>query len=331
MRVVQAACWCSAIVIAITTIVVLYFEFGQRHAHALPSSVSIDDVFGSWGPDMTMIVPDLPHDERVILAKLCASGVDLALLSEIASASPDASIRSGVAIDSFATVLCKNVDSVREMARQFAKDDLRNANRTLVQQTMRHLVELGYGENPTDAIRDIIAAAVDGIASFERHEFVDLGCGRSKVLAVACTQLSDSSSDRFLFEKCHGVEYIPARVAIARQTQQRFLQAIRDASDEKLADRLADAIDITQGDARSVELASRLFPRVSVVYAYNTLFGPDLDGSIARLLVRYARRGTRIMLHKYHASMWPSTHFRLVQSFAENEISWTGMFLLEMI
>jgi hypothetical protein len=315
---------CITISIASTLFIALWFFLLRTHpTHRQISSVLIDAVFSSTLTNES-IANELPHDEFVTLAKFCASGPDPVLLRRQFGATGHANM--------MAVIACMNADaSLSNMAKQFSSNDFAGtADLTSVQALLTRLGSLVYGENSAESIRRIVSATVNRPFAFERHEFVDLGCGRSKVLAVACTQQTPGS-ERFVFEKCHGVEYAHARVAIAQELQQQLQQALRNASEHRLAARLADSIEISRGDVRSAELASRLFPRVSVVYMYNTLFGADLDGAIARLVARHARPGTRVMMHKFHASVWPATEFRVLQTFEADELSWTAMVLLEVL
>lgn len=313
---------CISITIASTFITLLFLLRTRQSDDALIANSLIDAVFSTWQSES--IATDLPHDERVSLAKFCASGPDVMALRRFVSTGFDHAAM-------MAAVACVNADeSLREMTKQFSTTDFASIDAKSVLALLRRLGEMGYGENAAESIRSIIVAAVKDALPFERREFVDLGCGRSKVLAVACTQNDSQKQERFLFDKCHGVEYSQARFALAQELQLQLQQALRNASERRLADQLANSLDITRGDVRSVELASRLFPRVSVVYMYNTLFGPDLDGAIARLLARHARPGTRVMMHRFSESVWPATEFRVVQTFAAHELAWTGMHLLEV-
>jgi hypothetical protein len=326
VRVVQAACWCAALVIAATTLGVLFFEFNDPlsgpHAHALPESIALDATFDDYnfkhnvyGVESVVSLADMQ-----LLAKACVARSSF--WSQLPSF--DASVQDSVAS------MCNRVPRLQELARSFGPDELAAAPPAEVRSVLRRALESGYGENPTLAIRNIVAAALDGHDAFERHELADLGCGRGKVLAVACTQL-DRSGDRFLLEQCHGVEHVDVRVSAARALQTVLQQALRNVSDHKLADRLASVVHIEQGDLRSVELASRLFPRVSTIYAYNTIFGADLDSAIAKLIAKYARSRTRVVLHSMRDGAWPADRFRLLRTFEKDELVWTKLYILELI
>jgi hypothetical protein len=326
MRVVQAACWCAALVIAATTLGVLFFEFNDPlagpHPHALPASIALDAMFDEYNTKHNVygVGSVLSVADTNLLAKACVAS-DAYWRSQ---QSFDAAVQFSIAS------MCNSAPHLKELARSFGPDELAALPPAEVRSVLRRALESGYGENPTASIRNIVAAALDGHDAFERHELVDLGCGRGKVLAVACTQL-DRTGDRFAFEQCHGVEHADVRLAAARALQSALQQALRNVSDHKLADRLASVVHIEQGDLRSAELASRLFSRVSVIYMYNTLFGADLDGSIARLIAKHARSRTRIMLHTMHDGVWQSDRFRLLRTFEQDELVWTKLFLLEVL
>jgi hypothetical protein len=330
VRAVQAACWGAAFVIATTAIVAFLIDSNSPpasgvHAHALPESIDLDKLF-----DEFRIGTDVTANAYRVAATTFESDADLEVLAKVCAAG--ASFWSGlrpITVQLFVTTMCTSVPRVVELARSFSAAD-NSLSGAAVEAMLRRVMEIGYGENPTLSIRNIIGAALDGHEAFERHEFLDLGCGRGKVLAVACTQL-DRTGGRFSFELCHGVEYVDTRVEFADGVHAVLQQALRNASDPELAERLASVVHIEQGDLRSAELASRLFSRVSVIYMYNTFFGADLDGSISRLIAKHARSRTRIMLHTMHDGVWPSDRFRLLRAFERDELVWTKMFLLEVI
>jgi hypothetical protein len=323
IRAVQAAFWRAAIIIAITTIVVLYFDFSgpQRimHPHALPESIDLDSLFD-----------DFRTDGNVHAATTFDSVADLETLAKVCAAGASfwTDLRP-VTLPVYLSIACTSIPRVKELSGSFNANNLAGVDKSELESLLQRILEMGYGENPTTSIRNIVYGALDGHDAFEHHEFLDLGCGRGKVLAVACTQL-DRSGDRFSFERCHGVEYVEKRFDSAHGVHAVLQQALRNASDPELADRLASVVHVEQGDVRSVELASRLFPRASVIYMYNTLFGAHLDDAIARLIAKYARSRTRIMFHTLHDEAWPSEQFRLLRVFDRSELVWTTMFLMEL-
>jgi hypothetical protein len=192
------------------------------------------------------------------------------------------------------------------------------------------LRESGYGENSEQSLRSTLGALSGG--EFKHRVFADLGSGRGKVLAAACTQRLDvdGAESRFAFDECVGVEGSPERVAVARELHLAVQRELRAAGDAALAARLNATVRIQHGDLRSGLLAGELFPRATHIYAYNTLFGAELDASIANGIAKHARPGVRVGLHTFHASAWPKERFALVKAHAANEVVWTAFYVLEV-
>ena len=107
--------------------------------------------------------------------------------------------------------------------------------------------------------------------------------------------------------------------------------ALRRAGRADVAQRLNSTTRLQIGDLRSSLLASELFPRVTHFYAYNTLFGLDLDTSIAQHIARHARPGVRIGLHNFLPTAWNRERFRVVAEHPRNSITWTPFTVLETI
>jgi hypothetical protein len=202
VRVVQAACWCAALIIAATTLAVLMFEFADPltgpHPHALPQSLALDTMFDDHNAKLNVygVVGAASDADLNVLAKACVASSSFWKSQEASFAALQGSLMA----------MCKTVPRLVELSLSAGPDDLAALPLDRVRKVIRLALESGYGENPTASIRNIVAAALDGHDAFERHELVDLGCGRGKVLAVACTQL-DRTGDRFVFEHCHGVEH----------------------------------------------------------------------------------------------------------------------------
>jgi hypothetical protein len=192
------------------------------------------------------------------------------------------------------------------------------------------LRETGYGENSERWLRSTLGALLGG--EFKHRVFADLGSGRGKVLAAACTQRlsADDAESSFAFDECVGVEGSPERIAVARELHLDLQRELVAAGDAALAARLNATVRIQHGDLRSGLLAGELFPRATHIYAYNTLFGADLDASIASSIAKHARPGVRIGLHTFHASAWPKDRFALVKAHAANEVTWTAFYVLEV-
>lgn len=320
MKIVQLACWCAALVIVVITVAVFMFEMNDdTGAHALPAGVSIDSIFSLTQASPSMI-ESLDPSERSVLAKLCTD-TDLerrqALFASVMRDSPVFAAplvpQRGYPFELSVIVasVCTNA-LIAAQSAAFGADDLRALPRAALLAVLVKLKELGYGENDEVLLRTVIAALRSG-STFPRNVFLDLGSGRGKMLAVACTQLD--SSGAYLFDECIGVEGVAARLQAANELYAQFQQAVAAAGAGSVVQRLSSSVSMRAGDLRSAQLANELFPRVTHFYVDNAVFDVDLDSNVARHIAANARPGVRIALHTHRADAWPANKFRVVQRF----------------
>jgi len=317
----RALC-CSLLVLVAVLCVWLFVVPKSAPDHALPASVSLDAGFDSRRRPSAAGL--LSAEETDTLAAVCAEPSDAKafnLFERGRSAMPWIDMMLG-------REMCKEPRMLELAQLPGSKDPAKLSDANLVALVAR-LKESGYGENPEAQLRTIIEALYGDGESFEHKSFVDLGSGRGKVLAAACTQLSRDGV--FLFHECLGVEGTPARVAMAHELHAELQRNLTAVGEPALAAHLNSSVHLRVGDLRSALLASEIFPRCTHVYTYNTLFGVDLDSTIARLIGKHARRGVRIGLHMFNAAAWPTERFRVVSAIERGQVTWTAFTVLEVV
>lgn len=226
MKVVQLACWCAALIIVVITVAVLVFEMNDEPGHALPAGVSIDQVF-SRADSSPSVLGHLDADERSVLAKVCVERDTerlMALFADVmrdspAFRQPPPLVRELGFPFQFAMVVAALCAESAAAATSGAPP------RAPLLKLLIKLKELGYGENEETPLRAVVAA-LHGGSAFPRAVFLDLGCGRGKMLAVACSQLADTGE--YLFDECIGIEGVPERLRVAALLHARFQQALVD-------------------------------------------------------------------------------------------------------
>jgi SAM-dependent methyltransferase len=192
-----------------------------------------------------------------------------------------------------------------------------------VRQLIGALANFCYGENSVDALREILDYSTNRLEL--RGDFVDIGCGRGKMLTVACAFYDDR------FGRCRGVDIIDERIDQAHALiEQTLLQA-----PAQWLSRLT-RIEAAVADITDDRVAADLLRSASMVYMYSTCFSDSLHESIVQALLRYLRNGAQVVLHGVGSPAWQNalnkTHtFRLLRSAATGEIAWTHIDFVEKI
>jgi SAM-dependent methyltransferase len=307
--------------------------------HTLPASVSLDVLFGV--PDASVVaVSALNSEEIELLSMVCtekhsAAHVALfrkAVLSEFAKGElhqqfatlllPGGDVPARILL----SLMCMNA-TVLARSSKFAVHDVHSVPPSKLLALLARIGESGYGENPESQLRTVIRALHGGDRQFERGVFVDLGSGRGRVLAAACTQQEEGAH---VFDECIGIEGSSERVAVARDLHLKLQRELRDAGVPDLAKHLNATVHIEQGDLRSALLASEVIPRSTHIYMYNTMFG-DLDFAIAAHIAKNARRGLRVAMHTFNQAAWPSSRFRVASSHERGDVTWTKLTIVEVV
>jgi SAM-dependent methyltransferase len=190
-----------------------------------------------------------------------------------------------------------------------------------VRRLMTELLDFCYGENSVDALREILDYSTNRLEL--RGDFVDIGCGRGKMLTVACAFYDDR------FGRCRGVDIIDERIDQAHALiEQTLLQA-----PAQWLSRLT-RIEAAVADITDDRVAADLLRSASMVYMYSTCFSDSLHESIVQALLRYLRNGAQVVLHGVGSPAWQNalnkTHtFRLLHSATPGEITWTRVVFVE--
>lgn len=139
---------------------------------------------------------------------------------------------------------------------------------------------------------DALAAAVG-----DRGDFVDIGSGRGKMLAL-CALLFGGER----FERCVGVDVVENRINESQRRFRALIESLGGDAQAKLARRIETRVVSQLGDIGNDTVALPLLRRASMVYMYATCFSEDLHALIVRQLLRYLPRGALVVIAGGEAS-----------------------------
>lgn len=219
-----------------------------------------------------------------------------------------------------------------------------------VRQLITELMNFCYGENDVEALRSILDFATANGSLRRGGDFVDIGCGRGKMLAVACL-LFTADDDNDEFGRCRGVDIVDERIMQGRMLIEQATRTLDNEADsqqqqssieQRKKTKKMNKIEMIVADITDDRTAANLLRNASLVYMYSTCFSHSLHEAIVRGLVRYLRKGARVVLHGIHDSAWQAVvnntqsssrenKFKLLRTAPNNEITFTRVDFLEKI
>lgn len=164
-----------------------------------------------------------------------------------------------------------------EIERLIEKDRLRRL--------IRELNSFCYGESMSSSAAIVFEQAVQALR-IKGGNFVDVGCGRGKMLALVCSLFNAE-----IFDKCLGVDVVENRIAESQNMLRAFVERR-----PQLAARIERDVRPQQGDIGNDALAETLLRNASMVYMYSICFNDELHETIVRQLLRNLRKDALVLV-----------------------------------